>query len=269
MAGFLSSVFEIQEAKGTSGNTTAPFCGSHGPLPIHHLLLRNLGLTYSSQKCELHSAGIVGRSRALCLLGARPSQVLTLVPCDIRGLQVASDSQGCNLSRRHPDPSLRVWPCSRLCCVRGGTTQAACASVSLSSSLLPWTGTLQTRLSSQVVVPWANFSEALSDTIFVVAVQSLSRVQLFCDPMGYSPEAPLSMGFPRREYGDELLFPSPADLPDPGIKPASPALAEGFFTTEQPRKPETVLEPKFSHKKSLHVVACKAYLIKYLIVVIV
>ena len=33
-----------------------------------------------------------------------------------------------------------------------------------------------------------------------------------------------------------LPFPSPGDLPDPGIKPASPALAGGFFTTEPPRK---------------------------------
>ena len=49
------------------------------------------------------------------------------------------------------------------------------------------------------------------------------------------------MGFPRQEYWSELPFPSPWDLPDPGIKPASPALAGGFFTTEPPGKPGKVL----------------------------
>ena len=39
------------------------------------------------------------------------------------------------------------------------------------------------------------------------------------------------MGFPRPEYWSELPFPSPGDLPDPGIEPASPALAGGLFTT--------------------------------------
>ena len=44
------------------------------------------------------------------------------------------------------------------------------------------------------------------------------------------------MGFPRQEYWSGLPFPSPWDLPNPGIKPASPTLAEGFFTTEPPGK---------------------------------
>jgi len=39
------------------------------------------------------------------------------------------------------------------------------------------------------------------------------------------------MGFPRQEYGSGLPFPSPGDLPDPGTKLASPALAGGFFIT--------------------------------------
>ena len=45
-------------------------------------------------------------------------------------------------------------------------------------------------------------------------------------------QAPLSMGFPRQEYWSMLPFPSPGDLPDPGIKPTFPALAGGFFNTE-------------------------------------
>ena len=45
------------------------------------------------------------------------------------------------------------------------------------------------------------------------------------------------MGFPRQEYWGGLSFPSPGDLPDPGIQPESPALAGGFFTAEPPGKP--------------------------------
>ena len=50
-------------------------------------------------------------------------------------------------------------------------------------------------------------------------------------------QAPLSMGFPRQAYWSGLIFPSPGDLPNPGIEPASPALAGRFFTTEPPGKP--------------------------------
>ena len=60
------------------------------------------------------------------------------------------------------------------------------------------------------------------------------------------------MGFPRQEYWSGLPFPSPGDLPDPGIEPFSPALAGRFFTAEPPGKPfrgapETLpLEPCYS-----------------------
>ena len=47
-------------------------------------------------------------------------------------------------------------------------------------------------------------------------------------------QAPLSMGFPRQEYGSGLPFPSPGDHPAPGVKPTSPALAGKFFATEPP-----------------------------------
>ena len=42
-------------------------------------------------------------------------------------------------------------------------------------------------------------------------------------------QAPLSLGFSRQEYWSGFPFPPPGDLPDPGIKPVSPALAGGFF----------------------------------------
>ena len=45
-----------------------------------------------------------------------------------------------------------------------------------------------------------------------------------CKPVDCSPPGPLSMGFSRQEYCSGLPFPSPGDLPDPGIEPGSPAL---------------------------------------------
>ena len=45
-------------------------------------------------------------------------------------------------------------------------------------------------------------------------------------------QAPLSMGFSRQEYWSGLSFPSPGDLPDPGIEPGSPALQADSLLTE-------------------------------------
>ena len=60
-----------------------------------------------------------------------------------------------------------------------------------------------------------------------------SRLTL-CDPVGcVARQAPLSIGFSRQEYWSGLPFPSPGDLPFPGIEPASlvsPVLAGGFFS---------------------------------------
>ena len=50
-------------------------------------------------------------------------------------------------------------------------------------------------------------------------------------------QAPLFTRFFSQEYWSGLPFPSPGDLPHPGIKPESPALAGGFFTPEPPGKP--------------------------------
>ena len=62
-------------------------------------------------------------------------------------------------------------------------------------------------------------------------VGHFSRVQLFAILWTVACQAPLSMGFPRQEYWSGLSFLPPGDLPDPGIEPASPALAGRFFTT--------------------------------------
>ena len=53
----------------------------------------------------------------------------------------------------------------------------------------------------------------------------------FCNPMYcVAQQAPLPMWFPRQEDWNGLPFPPPGDLPDPGIKPASPVLMGRFFT---------------------------------------
>ena len=66
----------------------------------------------------------------------------------------------------------------------------------------------------------AQLSPTLSATLWTVARQ-----------------ASLFMGFPRREHWSGLPFPSPGDLPDPGVEYVSPVLVGGFFTTEPPGKP--------------------------------
>ena len=71
----------------------------------------------------------------------------------------------------------------------------------------------------------------------IVYMCSLNHVQLFATPWTITCQAPLSVGFPRQEYWGRLLFPSPRDIPHPGIKPGSPvslAVADGFFTIEPP-----------------------------------
>ena len=70
-----------------------------------------------------------------------------------------------------------------------------------------------------------------------MCAKSLSRVQLFVTFWTVAHQAPLYMGFSRREYRSGLPCPPPGDLPNPGIEPASPASAGGFFTTEPPGKP--------------------------------
>ena len=65
-------------------------------------------------------------------------------------------------------------------------------------------------------------------------VNLLSRVRLFSTLWTVAYQAPPSMGFSRREYWSGLPFPSPGDLPHPGIEPGSPALQEDSLTSEPP-----------------------------------
>ena len=84
--------------------------------------------------------------------------------------------------------------------------------------------------------------------------KSLSRVRLFAAPWTVwtvAHQAPPSMEFSRQEYLNGLPFPSLGDLPDPGIKPASPVslpLAGEFFTSWATRKASILL---FSYSVAL------------------
>ena len=57
-------------------------------------------------------------------------------------------------------------------------------------------------------------------------------------PWTEAHQAPLSMEFSRPEYWSGLLFPSPGDLPNPGIEPGSPTLQVDSLMSEPPGKPQ-------------------------------
>ena len=63
-------------------------------------------------------------------------------------------------------------------------------------------------------------------------VKPFSHVRLFATPWTVTHQAPPSMGFSRQEFWSGLLFPSPGDLPDPGIEPRSPALQANSLSSE-------------------------------------
>ena len=65
-------------------------------------------------------------------------------------------------------------------------------------------------------------------------VKSLSHVPLFVTPWTVARQAPPSMEFSRQGYWSGLPFPSPGDLPDPGIEPWSPALQVDTLPSEPP-----------------------------------
>ena len=68
-------------------------------------------------------------------------------------------------------------------------------------------------------------------------VVSISCVQLFATPWTVDCQAPLSMRSFRQEYWSGLPFPSSGDLPQPWIKPGSPALQVVSLLSESPGKP--------------------------------
>ena len=71
-----------------------------------------------------------------------------------------------------------------------------------------------------------------------VKVKLLSHVQLFATPWMVAYQALRSMGFSSQEYWSGLPFPSPGDLPNPGIEPRSPALQTDALPSDPPGKPQ-------------------------------
>ena len=78
-------------------------------------------------------------------------------------------------------------------------------------------------------MPWSTF-------LLLVVIVSFSRVRLSATPWTVAHQAPLSMGFSRQEYWSGLPFPSPGDLPDPGIEPRSSTLQADALPSEPPGK---------------------------------
>ena len=77
-------------------------------------------------------------------------------------------------------------------------------------------------------------------------MRSLSCVRLFATPWTVAYQALPSMGFSRQEYWSGVPFPSPGDLPNPGIEPGSPALQADALPSEPPGKPlQVLLQNKF------------------------
>ena len=94
-------------------------------------------------------------------------------------------------------------------------------------------------------------------------MKSLSRVQLCATLWTVAHQAPQSMGFSRQEYWSGLPFPSPGDLPDPGIEPRSPALQADALTSEPRGKPLTILDSVLKSKDVT--LPTKVYIVKTMI----
>ena len=93
-------------------------------------------------------------------------------------------------------------------------------------------------ISQAEILEWVaiSFSNAWK---WKVRVKLLSRVQLLATPWTAAYQAPLSLGFSRREYWSGLPFPSPGDLPDPEIELRTPALQADSLPSEPPGKQNT------------------------------
>ena len=88
-------------------------------------------------------------------------------------------------------------------------------------------------------------------TAHVGMLNRFSRVRLFVTPRTVARQAPLSMGFSSQECWSGVPFPSPGDLPDPGLEPGSPALQTESLSTKPLGKPSNHQSSQFSHQKAL------------------
>ena len=96
-------------------------------------------------------------------------------------------------------------------------------------------------------------SVSWSETVYFLPPRSSHRIKIYwkwsrsvvsdsATPWTIAYQALLSMGFSRQEYWSGLPFPSPGDLPNPGIEPGSPALQTDALPSEPPGKPLNLLK---------------------------
>ena len=117
-----------------------------------------------------------------------------------------------------------------------GAWWAAVYGATQSWTRLKW---LSSRLSNSLSFAFQNSFRTINrinHQLFLKKFWSLHHVQLFVTPWTVIRQAPLSMEFSRQEYWSGLPFPSPGDLPDPGIEPRSPALQADSLPNEPPWK---------------------------------
>ena len=101
--------------------------------------------------------------------------------------------------------------------------------------IIPWTEEIN------IYSPWGltklDTTEQLSSNSKYVTVLATQICPTVCKPMTVTHQATLSMKFSRQEYWSGLPCPSPVDLPNPGVKPGSPALLEVSLPFEPSGKP--------------------------------
>ena len=76
------------------------------------------------------------------------------------------------------------------------------------------------------ILQYCEYRSYMSFIVLCAVLSHFRRVRLFAPPWTVAHQVPLSVGFSRQEYWSGLPFPSPGDLPNAGIKPASPAVGE-------------------------------------------
>ena len=127
--------------------------------------------------------------------------------------------------------------------IRKGVNQSCILSpwlFNLYAEYIMWNAELDEAQAGIKILGWNINNLSYADDINFIAesksseVKSLSHVRLFATPWTVAHQAPPPMGFSRQEYWSGLPFPSPGDLPDPGIESRSPALQADALTSEPP-----------------------------------
>ena len=119
----------------------------------------------------------------------------------------------CHWKKYRVRPILWIIPEGRLTAMgdiisftRAFSSKSYCSVIAKGTSGTSWGFCIRNKLETLLIFP-------------CVCTQLLSHFQHFVMPWAVAHQVPLSMGFPRQEYWSRLPFPSPGDLPDPGIKP--------------------------------------------------